>query len=77
MSGFRVMIDGTPADAEALRAVLTDGDQTAEVQIARVGRELIVVVAGLYGSTINDRGHLLVSVATTPGSSSGPEPPEG
>lgn len=73
MSGLRIIIDGTPAQSRGARIVLEDGHGTAEVQVAHVGREIVVVVAGLYGSAINDRGHLLITVAPTPGSASGPD----
>jgi len=74
--GFRVYIDGDPQahhSAQGVRVVLRDGEDVAEVQVAKVGSDIVVVAAGLWGHTVNDRGHLLVSVAPTPGKHSGPE----
>jgi hypothetical protein len=74
---FRVSIDGDPVrhqSARGLVAVLTLADgATAEVQVAKVGTDLVVVCAGLYGYAVNDRGHLVVSIGPTPGKASGPE----
>jgi hypothetical protein len=79
MSELRVNVTQGPGpgtwfgDARDARAILDDGDgQVAEVQLARMGGDLVVIVAGLWGHTVNDRGHLIVTVAPTPGKSSGP-----
>ena len=55
------LIEGTGAEAEA----------TAEVQVVKRGPDLVVVIAGLYGYTVNDRGHLVVHVSPTHGQGSG------
>ena len=84
MTRMRTRVDNWPSrptswhTAQAVQVVLMEGPDgeevaTAEVQVAKRGTDMAIVVAGLYGYTVNDRGHLVIHVSPSVGHASGPE----
>jgi len=65
--------DSTGVQVTLLEGSGTEEEATAEVQVARRGTDLAIVVAGLFGYTVNDRGHLVIHVSPSRGKASGSE----
>lgn len=67
--GLRVVVDGTSHsihdDVPSMSATLRYAPEVAEVQIARVGFELVVIVAGDVEISRDQRGFLRLSVQPT------------
>lgn len=69
--GLRVVVDGTTHpihdDVRTMSATLRYApNEVAEIQIARAGSELVVIVAGDVVIDRDQRGHLRLMVAPTP-----------
>ena len=68
-SDFRVTVDPSQHalhdDAQTVRAFLRTTDGTAEVQIARTGDALVVIVAGAVETDRDARGHPRLRVRPT------------
>ena len=84
MTRMRTRVDNWPSrpthwhDSQGVQVTLLEGTEgeeeaTAEVQVARRGPDMVVVVAGLFGHTVNDRGHLVIHVSPSMAKASGPE----